>query len=51
MFQLQRFGYPRDAQQLTVDSICCRGNIRSALTLRSNGFIFRVSCVQKETVA
>jgi hypothetical protein len=23
MFQSQRFGYPRDAQQLTVASICC----------------------------
>jgi hypothetical protein len=40
MFQSQRFGYPRDAQQLNVDSICCRGNICSASTLRSNRFIF-----------
>jgi hypothetical protein len=40
MFQSQRFGYPRDAQELTVDSTCCRGNICSASTLRNNGFIF-----------
>jgi hypothetical protein len=40
MLQSQRFGYPRDAQQLTVASICYHGNVFSASTLRSNGFIF-----------
>jgi hypothetical protein len=41
MLQLQRFGYVGN----TVDNICYHGDICSTCTLRSSGFILRVSRV------